>query len=253
MCDANATSYTAANLLITVNEAYQTVIGWIIGADTTWQFDDTNYTDHPRGTFTLVDGQEDYSFNPQTAGPYSSHFLDIEEVEILDNQSPARYVHIKPFDRYQLGDQSTEEYFGITSAGNPQTGFPEWYDKRGNTLRLFPAPTSSRVTLAAGLRVTFKRNADLFTSGQVTTGTKEPGFAAQFHSILSYMAARPYCGIYKRERMPFLNSVVGDLTLQPTGMKKQLLDFYGHREADTRKVMTSAAPASRIISTKNFV
>ena len=231
LTDSDTTSYTAANLLITANDAYQTVIGWIIGADGTWNFDDSNYTDHPRGTFTLVEGQEDYSFNPQTAGPYSSHFLDIEAVEILNVQSPAMYIRLKPLDHQELGYQSPEEYFGLTAAGNPQTGFPIWYDKNGNTIRLYPAPTSTHVTLAAGLRIWFKRNADLFTSAQVTTGTKEPGFAAQFHSILSYMSAIPYCENYKKDRVPLFKLKVDE-------MKHDLIEFYGNREADKRKVMT---------------
>ena len=234
LCDADTTSYTAANLLITTNDAYQIVVGWIINGDGTWNFDDTNYTDHPRGTFTLVEGQEDYSFNPQTAGPYSSHFLDIEAVEILNTASPAIYVRIHPMDHQQLGGVSPEEYFGVTSAGNPQVGFPLWYDKNGNTIRLYPAPTSTHVTLAAGLRVWFKRNADLFTSAQVTTGTKEPGFAAQFHGILSYLAAIPYCENYKKDRVPLFKLKVEE-------MRRDLIKFYGHREADVRKVMTMKA------------
>jgi len=238
LCDADTTSYTAANLLINMNDAYQTVHGWVQGIEGTYNADDTNYTDAPRGDFNLVDGQEDYSFNPQTAGPYVSHFLDIEAVEVKNKASPAMYIRLKPIDHQELGDMSPQEYFGLESNGSPRKGLPEFYDKSGNTIRLYPAPDTDDVTLTEGLRIWFKRNADLYTAAQVTTGTKEPGFAAQFHTILAYMAARPYCGIYKKDRMPFLNSVVGDLTPIPTGMKKELLKFYGHREADKRKVMT---------------
>lgn len=238
LCDADTTSYTAANLLINTNDAYQTVHSWILGIEGTYNADDTNYTDAPRGDFNLVDGQEDYSFNPQTAGPYSSHFLDIEAVEIKNRSSPAIYVRLKPIDHEELGGLSPQEYFGLESNGNPKKGFPTYYDKSGNTIRLYQAPDTTFVTLTEGLRIWFKRNADLYTSTQVTTGTKEPGFAAQFHSILSYMASRPYCGKYKKDRLPFLNTFIGDLTIQPTGMKKEIMKFYGHREADKRKVMT---------------
>ena len=238
LCDADTTSYTAAQLLINTNDAYQTVHGWILGIEGTYNVDDTNYTDHPRGDFNLVDGQEDYSFNPQTAGPYVSHFLDIEAVDVLDKGSPAIYRRLKPIDHQELNGMSPQEYFGLESEGGARKGFPEFYDKTGNTIRLYPAPDTDFVTLTEGLKIWYKRNADLFTSAQVTTGTKEPGFAAQFHTILAYMSARPYCGIYKKDRMPFLNSVVGDLTFQPTGMKKELLKFYGHREADKRKILT---------------
>lgn len=223
LCDADATSLTNATLLRRVNTAYETVVGWIITSDGTWEFDDTNYSTHPRGTGTLVEGQEDYSF--------ASEYLDIEAVEILDVGSPAKYIRIKPLDHEQLGGLSPEEYFGLTSAGNPATGFPEWYDKNGDTIRFYRAPAAAYVTLASGLRVWFKRTADLFTSAQVTTGTKEPGFASPFHVILAYMAAIPYCMAYKKDRVALYKNEVEQ-------MKKDLIKFYGHREADTRKIMT---------------
>ena len=237
LCDADTTSLTAANLLIHTNDAYQQVHGWILGVEGFYNADDPNYTDHPRGDFNLVDGQEDYSFNPQTAGPYTSHFLDIEAIEIKDRASPAKYKRIKPLDHTQLHGLSPQEYFGLESNGNPAKGFPEYYDKSGNTVRLYPAPKTADVTLTEGLRVWFKRNADLFTSAQVTTGTKEPGFAAQFHTILSFMSSRPFCMNYKPERMAMLNAVVGDLTDPPTGMKREILKWYGQREADRPKIM----------------
>lgn len=237
LCDADTTSLTAANLLIHTNDAYQTVHGWIIGVEGTYNADDPNYADHPRGDFNLVDGQEDYSFNPQTAGPYSSHFLDVEAVDVKDKASPAKYRRLKPLDHTELHGLSPQEYFGLESSGSPRKGFPEFYDKSGNSIRIYPAADADDVTLIEGLRIWFKRNADLFTSAQVTTGTKEPGFAAQFHSILSYMSARPFCGIYKKDRVPWLDGIVGDKTLQPMGMKKEILKWYGQREADKHKVM----------------
>ena len=60
--DADTTSLTAANLLIFVNNALESLIGKIINADGVWQYDDTNYSDLPIGTGTLVNGQESYSF-----------------------------------------------------------------------------------------------------------------------------------------------------------------------------------------------
>ena len=45
LTDSNSTSLTDATLLRRVNTAYETVISWIITADGTWQFDDTNFTD----------------------------------------------------------------------------------------------------------------------------------------------------------------------------------------------------------------
>jgi len=223
LTDTDTTSYTAANLLRRINAAYEQVVSWIINADGTWQFDDTNYSDHPRGTGTLVEGQEDYAF--------SSEYLQVESIEILDASSPAKYIRIKQLDHQNLGGLSPEEYFGLESNGNPKKGWPQAYDINGDTIRLYPAPAAANVTLAAGLRIWFKRTADLFTSDQVTTGTKEPGFASPYHIILAYMAAIPYCMAYKKDRIALYEKKVMDL-------KNEIIKHYSHRDRDSRKVMT---------------
>lgn len=222
LCDADTTSYTAPDLLRRVNNAWEELIGDIINADGTWQYDDSNWTDHPVGTGNLVEGQEDYAF--------ASEYLQIEQVEILDANSPAYYRKIKPLDRSELGDLSTEEYFGLESNGNPKKGIPEYFDQVGDTIRLYPTPTSTSSTLTNGLKIYFKRTADLFTTAQVTTGTKVPGLPSTHHVLLSYMAAIPYCMSYKKDRVSWLEKKV-------TEMKKTLLEHYAHREKAKRKIM----------------
>src|SRR3990167_11453437 len=93
LCDASTVSYTAADLLRRVNNALEVLVGKIINADGTWQWDDTNYTDLPVGTGTLVSGQSSYSF--------ASEYLDILEVMILTTDS--KYQRITPFDPQELG------------------------------------------------------------------------------------------------------------------------------------------------------
>jgi hypothetical protein len=223
LCDTDDTSYPRADKTSRVNNALETVIGWIVNADGTWQFDDTNYSDQPRGTGTLVEGQEVYSF--------SSDYLDVEAVEVLDTGTPKIYRRLAPLDLNDLGGLGPEEYFGKTSAGNPQTGFPSFYDIEGDFIRLYPAPTSTSVTLSSGLRVWFRRTASLFT---VTTGTgedtKQAGFASPYHVILAYMASIPYCMQYKKDRVALYEKRVEDI-------KKEIIAHYGHRETDRRKIM----------------
>ena len=223
LCDADSISYTAADLLRRVNNALEILVGKIINADGTYQWDDTNYTDTPRGTGTLVEGQEAYTF--------ASEYLQISMVEILDTNGIWR--RIKPLDINDLGARSAEEYFGSTTSST-RTGFPQYYDLiADDTFRLFPAPTSTNVTLASGYRVTFKRTADLFTSAQVTTGTKVPGIASPFHLLICYMAAIPYCMSYKKDRGPLYEKKVMELT-------DDMIKHYSYREKDKRKTMTSA-------------
>ena len=214
LCDADSTSLTDAVLLRRVNNAYEEVVGEIIQADGTWQFDDTNYSTTPIGTTTLVSGQRDYSFD--------TTMLNIERVEVLDNSG--NYYLLKPLDKTEI-DIALSEF-------NETNGRPEYYDKNGSSIYLYPAPDAGvSVTLAAGLRVYFQRTADIFTSAQVTTGTKVPGFISPYHQILCYMAAIPYCMSYKKDRVALYVNKVAEI-------KKAIIEHYSRREKDIRKVMT---------------
>ena len=223
LCDADSTSYIAADLLRRVNYGYEQVIGWIINADGTWQWDDTNYTNFPIGTLTLTAGTGRYSFNDR--------FLQLEEVQVRN--SAGDYIILDPIDQKEYSSYSP------LSEDFETAGFPQYYDKvADDTIQLFPPPSATAVTLASGLRIKFKRTADLYTSAQVTTGTKVPGFASPYHVILSWMAARPFCAVYKKDLVPWLNTMIGDLTPVPTGMKKAIIEHYGRRQKDQRKVAT---------------
>lgn len=217
LCDADITSYPAAALLRRINEAYERIVGWLINADGTWQYDDSNYTDLPIGTQTLVEGQSAYTFNDK--------FLQIEEVQVKDNEG--KFQIIQPIDQKQYSN------FSPLSRDFETDGMPQWYDKiTDDTFKFYPAPTASAVTLANGLKIRFKRTADLYTSAEVTTGTKVPGFTSTYHYILAYMAAIPYCMTYKKDRIALYEKRVDD-------MKKDLIDHYSSREKDIRHFITN--------------
>ena len=219
LCDADTTSYTAANLLITVNNALEVITGKLINSDGNWQYDDTNYTDLPIGTGNLVSGQSSYSF--------SSEYLDVLEVMILT--TGGIYQRITPFDPSEM-NMSWDEWVN-SSTGTIPNGFPQYYDKVGDSIRLDRSPTATYATLTAGLKVRFKRTADLFTSDQVTTGTKVPGIASPYHSLIAYMAAIPYCMSYKKDRVALYEKKVDEMT-------KDMIEFYTRRAKDERPVMS---------------
>ncbi len=225
LCDADSTSYPAADMLRRINNAYETVVGWILMADGRWQWDDNNFTTFPVATTTLVSGQRDYQFD-------TSH-LKIERIEILN--ADGNYYPITPFDKDDIPEGvSVSEYYETA-------GQPTCYDLSGSSVVLYPAPDNGvTVTLALGLKVYFQRTADVFTSGQVSTGTKQPGFASPWHYVLAYMAAVPYCLSYKPERVAALMRVIGDNPKpQPaSGMKAAMVDFYAKRDKNERKIMT---------------
>lgn len=215
LCDADTTSYAAADLLRRINNAYETVVGWLINADGIWEFDDSNYTTLPIGTFTLVNAQRSYTF--------ASDFLQLLEVSVMDSNGVR--IKIPQFDPH-VEYISVEEFWSTTS------GFPEVFDLvSDDTIKFYPNISSSFVTLTAGLQVKFKRTSDNFTTAQVNTGTKEPGFASPWHYILSYMAAIPYCMSYKKDR-------VSVYTAEVEKMKKELLAHYSRRNKEHRDIMT---------------
>ena len=60
LVNTNSTSYPTAQKTRNINEWYNRVIGWILEAQDDWQWDDTNQTDLPIGTISLVASQQDY-------------------------------------------------------------------------------------------------------------------------------------------------------------------------------------------------
>lgn len=216
LCDATSTQYTDANLLITTNQAYEETDSDILKADGRWQFDDSNFTTFPIATTTLISGQKDYSFDVS--------LLRILKVEVMDKNG--KYYIVNPIDFRDISGSITE--YQSTS------GAPQEYDVQGSSIVLYPAPDNGvSVTLAAGLKVYFQRTADIFTSAQVSTGTKVPGFASPFHNILSYKAAIPFCIKYKPERVAALESKV-------ERMRQEMIDFYSHRDKDEVQALTMA-------------
>lgn len=226
LCDASATSYPASALTdmgtIRINEALKEVVNWILLADGTWQFDDTNQTDQPRAKATLVEGQEPYTF--------ASKYLQIEAMDVLGLDG-ITYTRLKPLDHSELNGQSPDEYFGVESDGTPQVGMPEYYDMfTDDSFRLYPAPSATYCTLANGLRVWFKRSPATFTAAQITAGTKEPGFAIN-HKVLAYMAAVPYCMKYYPNRVALYEKKIAE-------MKQEIIEHYSHREKQKTKQIT---------------
>jgi hypothetical protein len=216
LCDADTNSYPATTLLRRINEAYERVIAWILEADGLWQWDDTNYSDLPIGTQDLVEGQSNYSFNDK--------FLEIEEVQVKDKNGDWSIL--------QAIDQKEYSDYEPLSEAFKDKGQPVMYDKvTDDTIELFPAPSSTDMTLTGGLKIKYRRTASLFTSAEVTAGTKEPGFLSPFHYILSYMSAIPYCMSYKKDRVALFEKRVEEY-------KTDMLKHYSRRERDKRKIAT---------------
>lgn len=209
--DASTTDYSVNDRTRNVNKWYHKAVVLIQSADGTWQYDDANNTTLPIGTADLVSGQQDYSLDDS--------MLEIERVEIKD--SGGNWVKLRPFDQVEVGVAMDE--FMETDAQ------PMYYDKIGRSLFLYPAPNYAST---GGLKVHFKRHANIFVVGDTT---KEPGFADAFHEYVALGASLDYCKIYKPERV---QAILNDIT----DMERDIKEFYGRRNKDVRRALRSNPP-----------
>ncbi len=228
LVDASTTSYADPLLLIRTNTAILKVSDVILDADGRFDWDDSNNTDFPEGTANLVSGQKDYSID--------TSYIEIVGASVLGSSGVWR--KLLPFDPDDLasvyGPLMDRAQF-LSSSGNPL-----YYDLHGNSIILYPAPDNGvSVTLAGGLKVYAKRTAQLFTSAEVSAGTKVPGFASQFHHIISYLAAEPYAQAYKPERVAFIQEEILRVMGDPDkGITGALARFYSKRNKDERQILS---------------
>src|SRR3990167_4332676 len=212
LCDTTNASYSLANKTRNVNRAYEDVVRLIWECVDNWEYDDSNKTDLPIATTTLVHGQQDYALPTNAQKIYG--------VDVKD--SAGNYQKLEPIKPSEMGIARTE--YAETK------GLPTNYDLMGSSVFLYPPPSSADVTLAAGLKVYFDRTPTLFTTASTTAS---PGFADPFHRILSYSAAIDY------EKNPQkLQSFMIDRQRLIDGLKR----FYGVRNIEEPTVVN---PASR--------
>lgn len=162
-----------------INQAYHKVVSAIIAVDKRWAWDDSNYTDHPRGTVTLVTGQKDYTLPVRATSTDASTLLRVTKIAVLDtNSTPQERV-------LTLTDLPDADLNNIYSTN----GLPTLYKLIGNSVKMWPAPSSTYVTLASGLVVYFQRSFDEFTTSDTT---QQPGFPVTFHDLLQLDASATY-------------------------------------------------------------
>lgn len=159
-----------------VNIAVDEVIVDIMKQDERWQFDDTNHTDYPIGTTTLVDGQQDYVFDV-------TH-IKITGVDVLD--ASGVYQPMKPTDIDTIRNFGKGESL---TAYESADGMPEYYDVTATSIFLYPAPAAGSVTVASGLKVYFQRAGVAFVT---TDTTAIPGFPSLFHQIVPIKASNRF-------------------------------------------------------------
>ena len=180
---SDTSQYPIVQFIRNANSWYRKAASWIRSASGTWEYDDSNWTTLPEATTPLRDGQQDYSLDTKVQ--------EIERVEVLD--ASGNYHQLKQIDQSQLVGIALDEFMETN-------GMPRYYDVRGFSLYLYPAPDDGYVSTTDGLKLLFSREISGFTA---TSTDREPGFNSDYHRILSLGAAYDYClsnGIEDRKK-----------------------------------------------------
>lgn len=204
----DTTTYPIADFTRSANNWYRRVNSWIWKATGEWEYDDSNYTDLPIATTTLVDGQQDYGI-PSTA-------QKIDRIEVLDAAGDGH--KLTPIDKSQYPNTAMTEL-------EETDGLPQMYDMVGNSIMLYPAPATASVTESAGLRIYFTREISEFL---VTDTTKEAGFVDNFHEIISIGSALDFSTIVGDQNK------VNELKTNLNKLQEELQQFYGSRERELK-------------------
>lgn len=218
LTSTDSNSYPIADLTRSANSAVERVVSLINGADSRWQFDDTNQTDLPVATATLTAGQQDYALA-------TSH-ISIDRVEVKDESG--NWHVLSPIDVREL----TRDKKQAISSYKSTNGIPEEYDKMGNSIFLYPAPS---YTQASSLKVFFTRPPVAFTTSD-TTAT--PGFNSLFHTLIPLWASYDYAVAYRPD-------LANGLMAEINRLEKEVEDFYGLRARDFRPRMTVSTDSNR--------
>lgn len=210
----DTTSFPFKDFVRSANFGLDKVISIILRADGRWQFDDANNTSTELFDVTtnIVSGTKKYAI--------ALTWLKIKRVRIKD--SAGNWITIKPKDRKEWSDSQ------LTATN----GLPSEYDLLGNWLYLDKAPDYSST---GGLEIQYQRGASYFAT---TDTTKAPGFATQFHRLISLYGALDYCEVNDLDsRAAKIRLKIGSAPSDRdpgSGMERELAEFYSMRNPDDR-------------------
>ena len=207
ICGTDTTSYPTADKVRNINRHYYKAVIDIIKTEGRLQWDDSNLGSVPEYPVNLVDGQKNYTL--------PTNLLKLWALEVKDSAGNSH--RIKEID---LSDPIMART--IADLENV-SGVPKYYDVRGNYVYLYPAPSSSAMTLTSGGNMLFSREVDAFTTSDTT---QEPGFAEPFHRLLSLGAAYDWLVINDT------NAKADRVLQQYEQLRAELRQFYSSRTKD---------------------
>lgn len=213
LCGTTSASYLVNDKVRNVNQALHDITQIIWSCQDKWFFDDSGRTDYPRLLVTLTNNQRDYR-----VAAISTVLNHIKRIEIKDKAGDWQKLSL--IDWSEVGVAKNEYY--------EDEGMPLHYDLDAGYISLYPAPNSGSggATLSSGMAVYFSRDAIEFTSASTTAA---PGFATQFHRILSYAAAIDF----EKSDPIRLQKFVRERDRLMDGLKK----YYGSRAVENKNTL----------------
>lgn len=197
-----------------VNIAFDRLMPILLSWGEYLKWDDTNHTDQPIGTFNIVSGQADYTL---AEDDNSLDILDIKKLLILPSSTATNYLEL---------EEITAESPLVAAAMSPnsgETGVPNYWLKRGNTLFLYPKPNYAATN---GVKIMFEREQSYFTSADTT---KEPGIPKPFHRLLPLYAAYDWLLVNKPANATLITRIEAEIQKAEAGLKKAIKGRYPAR------------------------
>lgn len=213
LAGVDSVQWPTQKIVNSANNYHDEVVGYAIGADKRFQWDDTNHTKLPEGRAELTQDITDYSFLADEQG---NPIITLTGVSVLVN---GYYQPLK------LVDRNDPSYDPATYG--TQTGVPTSYDKiADNIIRLDYKPVA---TVAYGLKFYFQRAGSYFTASDTT---KSPGVAPVLHR--GYVIA----SAYDIALALGLGNLQG-LLIERQRERENMVQYFASRNQDEKNVMTT--------------
>lgn len=204
---ADTNNFTAAQRLLAINQAQDEIETIIFRSQDDWEFDDANKTDLPNFTCSTVAGQASYGL---------PDIVQVKRVEVS-------YDGIKWDKATEINKEEQTNALDTTGSNTYFIKVEPKYYVEGNQLVVLPLPDSN----SGKIKICSARLATEFTSSDLSTGTKVPGFDRQFHDTIAIRASFEYTFIRSLNNAPALEK----LWIQK---RAEIIDWYSHRVKDKK-------------------
>lgn len=186
-CSTNNVTYPIADKVRNYIFGLARASAKIMKMDRTWKHVSSNLnTTVPIAVKNLVAGQDTYTL--------ATKHVKILRVRIVDKHGNKKTL--KGVDRIRQSDDTLNA-----------TGEPEFNDKIGYSLILTPTPDYS---VTEGIEIEYQPSADQDVP-TVDSTDWQPGFNSDFHRLPNLYAAKDYCSLFNRERLPIVMDAIKEL------------------------------------------